>query len=78
MHLDDGMGGSQTHKSAGNLSSEIQADLNALGFIFADEKCQWNPSQEIVWLGLIWDTDINKTSVLNPRIQKLKGNIQNI
>lgn len=78
MYLDDGIGGSHTHKSAENLSSETQADLIALGFILADEKCQWKPSQEIIWLGLVWDTEINKTSVSNPRIQKLQGNIQNI
>lgn len=53
MYLDDGIGGSHTHKSAENLSSETQADLIALGFILADEKCQWKPSQEIVWFGLV-------------------------
>lgn len=78
MYLDDGIGGSQTFESAEILSSEIQADLNALGFILADDKCQWKPTQEIVWLGLVWNTEINKLSVSNPRIQKLKGNIQNI
>lgn len=64
-------------QSAENLSSEIQADLIALGFILADEKCQWKPSQEF-WLGLVWNTEIKKTSESNHRIQKLKGNIQNI
>lgn len=63
---------------AENLSSEIQADLNALDFILADDKCQWKPAQEIVWLGLVWNTEIYKISVSNPRIQKLKGNIKNI
>lgn len=77
MYLDDGIGGSHTHKSAENLSSETQADLIALGFILADEKCQWKPSQEF-WLGLVWNTEIKKTSESNHRIQKLKGNIQNI
>lgn len=52
--------------------------MNALDFILADDKCQWKPAQEIVWLGLVWNTEINKISVSNPRIQKLKGNIQNI
>lgn len=49
-----------------------------MGFILADDKCQWKPWQEIVWLGLVWNTEINKISVSNPRIQKRKGNIQNI
>lgn len=60
MQIDDGTGCFQPHMSAENLSSEIQAGLIALGFILADEKCQWKPSQEIVWLGLVWDTEINK------------------
>lgn len=63
MQIDDGIGCSQPHMSAENLSSEIQADLIALGFILADEKCQWKPSQEIVWLGLVWDTEINNIGV---------------
>lgn len=32
----------------------------------------------IVWLGLVWNTEVNKISVSNARIQKLKVNIQNI
>lgn len=60
------------------LSLEIQADLNASDFILADDKCQWKPTEEIVRLGMVWNTEINKISVSNPRIQKLQGNIQNI
>lgn len=50
MYLYDGIGGSQTFEGAEILSSEIQADLNALGFILAYDKCQWKPTHEIVWL----------------------------
>lgn len=78
MYLDDGIGGSKTFENAEILCSEIQADLNALGFILADDKCQWKPIKEIVWLGLVWNTEINKISVSDARIQKLKANIQNI
>lgn len=39
MYLDDGTGGSKTFDSAEIFISEIQADLNSLGFILTD-KCQ--------------------------------------
>lgn len=47
MYLDDGIGGAQTIESAEILSSKIQADLNDLGFILGDDKCQWKPTQKI-------------------------------
>lgn len=40
MYLDDGTGGSKTFDSAEIFISEIQADLNSLGFILTDDKCQ--------------------------------------
>lgn len=44
----------------------------------ANDKWQRKPTKEIVWFCLGWNTEINKISVSNPRIQKRKGNIQNI
>ena len=58
------------------VSDKIQTDLKSLGFLVAEDKCQWKPVQEIllvIWLGLIWNTKHNKISVSSPRIDKLKA-----
>ena len=44
------------------VSEKILTDLNSLGFLVAEDKCQLKPVQEIlvIWLGLIWNTKHNK------------------
>lgn len=58
MYLDDGLGGSDSYDNCLNISKEVQAQLEKLGFLMAQEKCIWLPTQSIKWLGYIWNTDI--------------------
>ena len=53
MYLDDGIGGAKALHQATMVSEKIQSDLNSLGFLVAEDKCQWKPVQEIIWLGLV-------------------------
>ena len=78
MYLDDGIGGAKSLDRATMVSEKIQTDLNSLGFLVAEDKCQWKPVQEIIWLGLVWNTEHNKISVSSPRIDKLKASICHI
>lgn len=64
LYLDDGIGGASTFQEAKVVSSEIQGDLDKLGFLLAEDKSHWDPVQELVWLGLVWNTKINKTRLL--------------
>ena len=75
MYLDDGIGGSSSLTDAEMVCARIQADLNRLGFLVAIEKCQWEPVQTLVWLGLVWDTKNNTITLSESRIEKLKFNI---
>ena len=52
MFLDDGMAGCDKEEEALEMSLTVRSDLDKLGFILAEEKCDWVPSQKAVWLGL--------------------------
>lgn len=48
-----------------------------MGFLVAIEKCQWEPTQKLEWLGLSWKTQ-KKVSVSRGRIEKLEMSLKNI
>lgn len=52
MYLEDGIGGGSSLREAERISSEIPIDLEKLGFLVAIEKCHWEPTQKLEWLGL--------------------------
>ena len=54
MFLDDGLGGCSNFDDAVNLSKEIQTSLQDFGFLIAHDKCVWEPSQVVQWLGFKW------------------------
>jgi hypothetical protein len=54
------------------LSNFIRHDLQAFGFLLADEKCFWEPSQTVVWLGFVWDTQLGNVSVTDERIKRFE------
>ena len=37
------------------LSDFIRNSLKDLGFLIAEEKCEWEPKTKVVWLDLVWD-----------------------
>lgn len=78
LYLDDGIGGASTFQEAKVVSSEIQGDLDKLGFLIAEDKSHWDPVQELVWLGLVWNTKINKIMVTATRVNRLKICISNV
>ena len=53
------------------MSGLIKKDLEKLSFILAKEKCEWNPSQKVIWLGHVLDTKEGIIKVTETRIQKL-------
>ena len=76
MYLDDGIAGNKSLESTITLSSLIQTDLKRFGFVIANEKCQWQPSQLITWLGLIWDMKSGTLHLTQDRMGKLVRSIQ--
>ncbi|KAK3083122.1 hypothetical protein FSP39_014546 [Pinctada imbricata] len=71
MYLDDGLGGGSTFEESKTQSERVRNDLIKFGFLIADEKCSWEPSQTLVWLGLVWDTREGKLMVTQKRLHKI-------
>ena len=46
MFLDDGIGGSSTEAQACALSELVQISLKQFGFLIAEDKCNWKPTQK--------------------------------
>ncbi|MCG7877889.1 MAG: reverse transcriptase domain-containing protein, partial [Candidatus Thiodiazotropha endolucinida] len=68
LFLDDGLGGGSSYQRAYESGQYIRHDLFQFGFLISEEKCQWVPSQKLVWLGYLWDTQSGTLQVTNDRI----------
>jgi hypothetical protein len=62
MYLDDGLGGADTFEKCKDVSLVVNMiSLINFGLIIAEEKSNWNPVQESIWLGLIVAKPKHKT-----------------
>jgi hypothetical protein len=77
-YLDDGIGEAETFENAYKDSKSIQVDLSKFGFIIAEEKCQWVPVQNLVWLGLEWDMKEGKLRVTQECVDKILRCIESL
>ncbi|VDI24509.1 Hypothetical predicted protein [Mytilus galloprovincialis] len=78
MYLDDGLGGADEISQAHETSIVVQKVLKASGFLIAEDKCNWTPSQNVVWLGLVWQFDKGMVSVTERRLSKLLDTLNRI
>ena len=75
MYLDDGIGGNLSRESAKNISVQVRKDLVSAGFTSNDEKSNWEPVQNLVFLGTVLDFETGLISIPEERILKLKSSI---
>ena len=68
LYLDDGIAASASDQGARQLALKLRQDLLDFGFLLADEKCQWVPSQIIEWLGFVFDTSSCTIAVTQKRL----------
>ena len=76
--LDDGLGGGPTQRQAKTHSLTVHADLLKCGFLVNEDKSQWTPPQEIIWLGYVTNTLTNYIRATDKRVQKLLSSIEDI
>lgn len=69
--LDDGIAAGSSFEVTSNVSYSIKMLFQNLGFLFADDKCNWIPSQNCDWLGLHWNTEKGQVHISNDRIYRL-------
>ena len=75
MYLDDGIGGNLSRESAKNISVQVRKDLASAGFACNDEKSNWEPVQNLVFLVTVLDFETGLISIPEERILKLKSSI---
>ena len=78
MYLDDGLGGESTLEQAGALSKFTNTSLQDFGFLIAQEKCQWQPSQSVTWLGFNWCTVTGLLHASEQRIDRLDSALSSL
>ena len=78
MFLDDGIGGHQDLSLAVKSSDYTRQTLGKFGFLLADEKCNWEPSLKVVWLGHLLDMQNNKLFITEERIKRLQIKINSV
>jgi hypothetical protein len=52
-------------------SGLISSDLSRAGLLVNDEKCVWQHTQSLTWLGLNWNGDTGTISIISKRIEKV-------
>ena len=78
MFLDDGIGGHNNYNMAVKSSSYTKQTLGEFGFLLADEKCNWIPSQTACWLGHDIDMKKNMLFITKDRIERLEMKLKSV
>ena len=71
--VDDGMAVHPNKTFLKKASLQIQCDLIRCGLFPGIEKCFWEPTEQLKWVGLRWDFGKNGISVLDRRIENCKA-----
>ncbi|CAB4027771.1 Hypothetical predicted protein [Paramuricea clavata] len=77
VYLDDGLGIEETVEKVEYAAHHIRGDLFAAGFIVAEEKSVWDPTQIIEWLGIKWNSKSGNISIADKRITKAAALLRN-
>ncbi|VDI62905.1 Hypothetical predicted protein [Mytilus galloprovincialis] len=71
VYLDDGFGVAETSDICTLHSQKVKTDLINSGFVPNKDKCKWNPSQDLNWLGFHWDLKLGKLSVPDKKLSDI-------
>lgn len=75
---DDDIDANSSFEKASDTSYIIKKFFQDLGFLFADDKCNWVPTQNCIWLGPHWNTTEGKVRICNDRIYRIKSGLDAI
>jgi hypothetical protein len=67
------MGGYNDFSVAKSFSIYVHELLLKLGFVVAEEKCNWIPAQTSLWLGYCWEMLTGTLHVTDERICRLES-----
>ena len=60
------------------LSQTVRTDLREAGLITSEDKCMWQPCQELICLGLVWNSVRGTIAITQRRIDNITHTIQSI
>ena len=79
VYLDDGFDIERDVQTCTSNSGLISSDLSRPGLLLVnDEKCVWQPTQSLTWLGLNWNGETGTISITSKRIEKVNKAFQNL
>ena len=61
-----------------NLSKTVRRDIKDAGLITSEAKCIWQPCQELIWLGLVWNSINGTIAITQRRVFNMKQTIRTI
>ena len=70
--FDDGLGAAASYEEAVHHIDKVFTDLVASGFVPNKEKCTWEPTEVLSWLGLVYDLIQQKIFVEESKLSKLE------
>lgn len=77
VYLDDGIISVKGKDNALRESAQVRQDLESAGFVVNVDKCVWEPSHSLEWLGFIIDLDKGQFSVPEGKLSALHDRLLN-
>ena len=74
--LDDGLLTEANYDQCAGLSETVQHDIQNAGLVTSEEKCIWQPCQQLTWLGLDWNSRNGTISITKRRVDNIAKTIQ--
>lgn len=78
VYIDDGFGVADSKDIAQRQSTLTKQDLQSAGFLVQNEKCKWQVSQQLRWLGFDVDLRFPTISVPLEKVEALRAMIRNV
>ena len=78
MFLDDEIGGSTCYELASETRRSVRESLIYFGFLLADDKCNWEPVKEVVWLGHVLNMSLFRLYITDEGISRLESFIDSL
>ena len=76
--LDDGWLTEMSFDDCKQLSETVRQDIRDAGLITSEAKCNWQPCQELIWLGLVCNSINGTIAITQRRISNINQTIRNI
>ena len=78
LYIDDGIVMAQGREEANTESKVVRDSLEPAGLVVNEEKSCWAPSQDVVWLGFIWNMGTGCICIPEEKLKNLKGILQEV